>query len=85
MIARTVRVDRLGDSLGIHFPSEFVDSARLKEKSLVEITSDGNSLIIKKVEENRKNIKELFSEHPSDYHVEDEEIEWGIPVGDETW
>jgi len=86
MIARTMRVNRWGNSLGIRFPSEFVESARLKEKSLVEIKSDGDRLIIVKVEEKepRKTIQELFAEYPADY-IEDEEINWGAPVGGEVW
>ena len=48
-----MRVNRWGNSLGIRFPSEFVESARLKEKSLVEIKSDGDRLIIVKVESQR--------------------------------
>ena len=85
MTARTMRVNRWGNSLGIRFPSEFVDNAQLKEKSLVEIVSDGDRLIITKVKEKepRKTIQELFAEHPANY-IEDEEINWGQPVGGEA-
>jgi len=82
-----MRVNRWGNSLGIRFPSEFVDNVQLKEKSLVEIASDGDRLIITKVKERepRKTIQELFAEHPADY-IEDEEIDWGQqPVGGEVW
>jgi len=86
MATRTMRVNRWGNSLGIRFPSEFVDNARLKEKSLVEITSDGERLIITKVKEkeSRKTIHELFAEYPADY-IEDEELDWGTPIGGEVW
>lgn len=86
MSTRTMRVNRWGNSLGIRFPSDFVENARLKEKSLVEITSDGDRLIIMKVEEKepRKTIQELFAEHPADY-IEDAEVDWGTPVGGEAW
>ena len=33
MATRTMRINRCGNSLGIRFPSEFVDNVRLKEKS----------------------------------------------------
>jgi len=81
MTARTMRVNRWGNSLGIRFPNEFVDNVQLKEKSLVEIISDGDRLIITKVKERepRKTIQELFAEHPADY-IEDEEINWGEPI-----
>ena len=86
MATRTMRVNRWGNSLGIRFPNEFVNNAQLKEKSLVEITSDGERLIITKVNERepRKTIQELFNEHPTDY-IEDEEIDWGVPIGGEVW
>jgi len=86
MAARTMRVNKWGNSLGIRFPSEFVDKTQIKEKSLVEITTDGNRLIITKVQEKppRKTIQELFEEYPTDY-IQDEEIEWGEPVGSEVW
>jgi len=51
MTARTMRVNRWGNSLGICFPDEFVDNARLEEKSLVEMVSDGERLIITKAKE----------------------------------
>ena len=81
MTARTMRVNRWGNSLGIRFPNEFVDNVQLKEKSLVEIISDGERLIITKVKEKepRKTIQELFAEYPADY-IEDEELDWGTPI-----
>jgi len=86
MIAQTMRVNRWGNSLGIRFPNEFVENAHLEEMSLVEITSDGDRLIITKVKEKerRKTIQELFAEYPADY-IEDNEIDWGTPVGGEVW
>lgn len=86
MTARTMRVNRWGNALGIRFPSEIVDDVQLKEKSLVEITADGERLIITKVKEKqpRKTIQELFAEYPADY-IEDEELDWGPPAGGEVW
>jgi len=81
-----MRVNRWGNSLGIRFPNEFVDNVQLKEKSLVEITSDGERLIITKIKEKepRKTIQELFAEYPADY-IEDEKLDWGTPTGGEVW
>jgi len=81
-----MRVNRWGNSLGIRFPNDFVNTTQIKEKSLVEIVTDGNRLIITKVQEDepRKTIQELFAEYPADY-IEDEEFEWGDPVGGEVW
>ena len=83
---RTMRVNKWGNSLGIRFPSEFVEAIQLKEKSLVEITIDGDLLIISKIKEEppRKTIQELFEMYPADF-IEDEETDWGNPVGGEAW
>ena len=83
---RTMRVNKWGNSLGIRFPSEFVDSVQLKEKSLVEIKTDGEKLIITKLKEDvpKKTLRELFEMYPVDY-IEDEEVEWGSPAGGEIW
>ena len=84
--ARTMRVNKWGNSLGIRFPSEFVDFIKLKEKSLVEMKAEGEKIIITKVEEDipRKTLRELFEMYPADY-IEDEETDWGKPVGGEIW
>jgi len=83
---RTMRVNKWGNSLGIRFPNDFVDLVNLQEKSLVEIKAVGEQLIITKVKEKkqRKSIQELFELYPADY-IEEEEIDWGNPVGGEIW
>jgi len=86
MASQTMRVNRWGNSLGIRFPGEFAERVQIKEKSLVEIRTDGDKLIITKVpeKETRKTIQELFAQYPADY-IEDEEFDWGDPVGGEIW
>ena len=83
---RTMRVNRWGNSLGIRFPREFVDSIQLNEKSLVNIKVEDDKLIITKLQEDvpRKTLRELFEMYPADY-IEDKETEWGGPVGGEIW
>ena len=85
-MARTMTVNKWGNSLGIRFPSDFVELINLKEKSLVEIKADGEQLIIKKIGDTspRRTIQELFELYPADY-IEDTEIDWGSPVGGEIW
>ena len=81
-----MRVNKWGNSLGIRFPSEFADLVMLEDKSLVELKIDGDRIIISKVKEDapKKTIQELFEMYPADY-IEDEEIDWGTPVGGEVW
>ena len=83
---RTMQVNKWGDSLGICFPSDFIDLVSLQEKSLVEIKTVGEQLIITKINEKkpRKSIQELFELYPVDY-IEDVEIDWGNPEGSEVW
>ena len=83
---RTMRVNKWGNSLGIRLPGEFADIIDLKEKSIVEIAIEGNKLIITKVRDDirKPTIQELFEIYPADY-IEDEEIDWGTPVGGELW
>jgi len=83
---KTMRVNKWGNSLGIRFPSEFVDLVRLEEKSLVDIKVEGQQIIITKREgaPPRKTIQELFALYPADY-IEDSEVDWGKPVGGELW
>ena len=82
---RQIRVNEWNGSLGIRFPADFVDFIQLKDKSLVEIQTDGDRLIITKVKETPKkySIKELFEMYPSD--CIEEELDWGNPIGDEVW
>ena len=83
---RTMRVNKWGNSLGIRLPSDFADYIQLKEKSLVAVTVEGETLIISKIEEETpmKTLKELFDMYPADY-IEEEEIDWGYPIGGEVW
>jgi antitoxin MazE len=94
--AKTMRVNKWGNSLGIRFPADFVDLVQLSEKSLVEIKADGNTLVIKKIEEKppRKTVREMFEDfYNQDFETAvkenplrmDEEVNWGTPVGDEIW
>ena len=84
--ARTMRVNKWGNSLGIRFPNEFVDAVGIREKTLVEIVVDGEKLIIGKIKDDnpRVTIQELFEKYPADF-INDEEIDWGNPVGGEVW
>jgi len=81
MVSQTMRVNKWGNSLGIRFPSGFAEKAQIKEKSLVELKIDGDTIIVTKIPEN-PTIQELFELYPADF-IEDEEIDWGEPVGDE--
>jgi antitoxin MazE len=80
---RTMRVNKWGNSLGIRFPSEFVDLVGIQEKSLVEIKIEGEKLILTKSPVKYPAIEELFAGFDGEYEAV--EIDWGAPVGEEVW
>ena len=85
IIKRTLSVTRWGTALGIRFPADIVKTLPLKEKELVDIVLIGNEIIIKRSDNQpRKNLAQLFEMYPADY-IEDEELDWGNPVGNEIW
>ena len=86
VMTKTMRINKWGNSLGIRFPSEFVNLIQLEEKALVEIQVDWQRLIITKIKEEapRKTIQELFEMYPTDY-IQDNEVDWGEPLGGEVW
>ena len=46
---RKICVNKWGNSLGIRLPIELADYFQIKEKSLVEISAEGDKLIITKI------------------------------------
>ena len=82
---KTLSVTRWGTALGIRFPAEIVRALPLKEKELVNITLVGNEVIIKRADKQpRKSLAQLFEMYPTDY-IEEKELDWGKPMGDEVW
>ena len=55
---------------------------------LVDVSLIGDAIVIKKSliqrRQPRKKIQELFEMYPSDF-IEEEELYWSEPVGDEVW
>ena len=74
-----------GNSRGIRLPKLLLDSVNLSDNDTVEITADGNNLIIRKAESKRphKTIQERFVGFTKEY--EPINIDWGKPVGNEIW
>jgi len=88
--ARTIRVNRWGNGLGIRLPKEFTDKEGITEASSVEVRATGDGLIISRVKEPRRHIP--LSERLKDwdgqpYELNGEDKAWldMPPVGDEIW
>ena len=85
---KTMSVNYWGPSLAIRFPSEIAKKLPLENKMLVDVSLVGDAIVIKKSpvqpRQPRKKIQELFEMYPSEY-IEEEELHWSGPVGDEAW
>jgi antitoxin MazE len=78
-------VVKCGNSQEIWLTKLLLDSLHLSDNDTVDVMIEGNSLIIKKIEEKNpyKTIQERFSDFDGEY--EPIEINWGKPVGKEIW
>jgi len=78
----TTKVQKLGNSLGIHIPKKFTEALSFKKGSPVSIRKIGKSLIIE-LKEEEETLESLLAQiTPENRH---EEIDWGGPVGREIW
>ena len=77
------KIQRWGNSLGLRIPKSFAKDAGVKEGSPVDISIEGDRLIIQPVRPARYELKDLVSEIREDnLH---EEIPTGVPLGREAW
>jgi len=85
MNAVRTTIVKWGNSQGIRLPKLLLDSVDLTEDDIVEVTTENNSIIIKKSEKKRayKTIQERFEGFDGVY--EPIEVDWGKPAGKEIW
>lgn len=77
------RVQRWGNSLALRIPRVFAESAKLKDNTVVEISLVGEKIVIVLARPPKPNLKTLLSKiTPDNIHAE---IDFGAPVGNETW
>jgi antitoxin MazE len=74
-----------GNSHGIRIPKPLLQSMDLSPNDTIEIISENDRLIIKKVDKKKKylTIQERFEGFDGESEVN--EIDWGKPVGEEIW
>ncbi len=74
-----------GNSQGIRLPKLLLESINLKDDDIVEVTTENNSIIIRKTENKRANrtIQKRFEGFSGVY--EPIEVDWGKPAGKEIW
>ena len=79
-------IQRWGNSQAVRLPKVILESLLLKENDSVEITTENDSIIIKKTTRKRrakKSLDERFENYTGDYQCT--EYDWGGPVGKEVW
>ena len=79
----TTTIQKWGNSQGVRLPKVILEDLDMKEGEEVEISTQNNTIIIKRSTKKRKTIQELFANYEGDYKPED--IDWGKPVGGEIW
>ena len=90
----TTTIVKWGNSRGIRIPKPYLENLELKDNDTVDIIAENDTIIIKKTNKTKhktlkqrveefygKDFETVLAEHPYEY----EELDWGIPVGDEVW
>ena len=79
-------IQKIGNSKGMIIPKKVLDSYSLNERDVVELIETEQGIIIKPVEKERtkrRSIQALFEQYPEP--IQEKELVWGEPVGDEVW
>jgi len=77
------KIQKWGNSLGLRIPKSFAKDAGVEEGSPVDISIDGDKLVIQPVRPSKYELKDLVSQIRED-NIHDE-IPTGDPVGREVW
>jgi antitoxin MazE len=79
-----------GNSQGIRIPKVFLQSAHLSKNDPVDVTLENEKIIItksaeKKHKTTRERLIEFYGENFEQIKDQQEEFDWGPPVGKEIW
>lgn len=79
------RLQKWGNSQGLHFSKAVLDEARMAVGDDVSVSVRGRKIIVEPLRRvrGRYRLKALVSRMPRGYRAR--EIEWGAPVGKEVW
>jgi len=79
------KIVRWGNSQGIRLPKLLLESVDIKYDDVVEVTTENNSIIIRKTGKKReyRTIQERFESFTGVYDLV--EVDWGKPAGKEIW
>lgn len=88
------KIKKWGNSQGIRIPKVFLENLKISEEDDVEIISDQEKIVIKKISKTEhltlRDRLENFYNQPIEEVLSKrtdspEEIDWGKPVGKEIW
>lgn len=79
------KVQKWGNSQGVRLSKELLSNIEIQIGDAVDIAVQKGTLVVKPLRRIRggHSLRELVLRIPDDYRAE--EIDWGIPVGRETW
>jgi antitoxin MazE len=78
----TQKVSMWGNSLGIRLPQPIIQQMGLKQGDLVTISTEGNKIILSPAKPKYTLDELLQAATPDRQH---DEVDWGEPVGEESW
>jgi len=78
-----IRLQKWGNSLGIRIPSNILKSLDLKSGDSVNIKEEDDSIIIKKIKNNKISLEERIKSYEGSNLSK--EFEWDEPQGREIW
>ena len=83
---RDSKINNWGTALGVRIPAEFAKAIDVTNNSAINIVLEDDRIVIMKSKEKpkRRNVQALFAEYPEDF-IQEEELDWGNPVGNELW
>jgi len=76
-------ISKWGNSLAVRIPAAFAETAGLEEGSVVEVKVRAGQLIIVPAPSHRYDLRQLVGQITPQNSPE--LIEWGKPVGKESW
>jgi len=79
------KVQKWGNSQGLRIPKQLLEDAHISVGDAVHLTTQDGIIVIAPVKKSRgkRSLQELVSRIPQDYQAG--ELDWGEPVGRETW
>lgn len=79
-------IRNIGNSFGLILPKNVLDKYSLTNHDMVELTFTDEGMFVKPIirQKKRRTIQELFANYPDGF-IEESEVDFGTPVGDELW